>query len=222
MCGRYANHVKDMGVWADILHHWPDDFELSYNVAPTQNVPVFYKNKTTNNIISKSMRWGLIPSWSSQPNSKYATFNARAETMADKPTFKDAWKKSQTCLFPALGYYEWSGAKGNKQPFFIRKKDNAPLVMAGLWEYWHKDTLSLFSCTIITHPAQGELEQIHSRMPVLLEPSHAESWLEDGTNRFNLITKQQHINTLDFYPVSKDINNGRSVGEKLITKQTDL
>ncbi len=218
MCGRYANHIKERGSWSDILGDWPGSNELGYNVAPTQTVPVLLKNRVTQKIDVKGMRWGLLPSWSREPNTQYATFNARSETMAEKPTFKTAWRQSQTCLLPAIGYYEWKGPKGNKQPYFIKMRSDEPLVMAGLWDYWQKDNQSVFSCTIITHPSQDELIEIHGRMPVLLERFHAEAWLNDGTNRFNLITKQQHVNRLEFFPVSKAVNGSRHDAEELILK----
>jgi len=216
MCGRYANHIKDMGTWADILGNWPADVALGYNVSPTQIVPAFYMNRTMKKISGIGMRWGLVPGWSREINPKFSTFNARSETMAEKPTFRTAWKKSQTCLIPALGYYEWKGEKGHKQPYFIRMKNKEPLIMAGLWDYWQDGGNSLFSCTIITQPSEGELTEIHSRMPVILEHSHARSWLKDGTNRFNLISKQQHTGRLDFYPVDKTVNRSGSDGESLI------
>ncbi len=155
MCGRYANHVKDMGAWADILEDWPTDVTLGYNIAPTRTVPAFYQDREQDSTRGIGMRWGLVPAWSREINPKFATFNARSETMAEKPTFRTAWKKSQTCLVPALGYYEWQGPKGNKQPYFIRMKNREPLVMAGLWDCWKQDQEVLFSCTIITRPSEG-------------------------------------------------------------------
>lgn len=222
MCGRYANHVKDMGGWAEILGDWPKAVALSYNVSPTQTIPAFIHDKTeesTNHIKGIGMRWGLVPGWSKEPAPKFATFNARSETVSEKPTFRTAWKKSQTCLIPALGYYEWQGEKGNKQSFFIRTKNEEPLVMAGLWDYWKQNDLEQYSCTIITQPSLGPLIEVHSRMPVMLELNQAEHWLKDGTNRFNLITKQQHTERLDFYAVDKAVNRSATDGEQLIQKQ---
>ena len=221
MCGRYANHVKDMGVWAEILGDWPADVTLGYNVSPTQTVPAFLLNKEKSSISGMGMRWGLVPVWSKEPAPKFATFNARSETISEKPAFRTAWRKSQTCLIPALGYYEWKGEKGNKQPYFIHPKNEEPLVMAGLWDYWHQNDRELYSCTIITQPSIGQLTEVHSRMPVMLEPNQAEPWLKDGINRFNLITKQQHTERFEYYPVSKTVNRSASDGEILITRETN-
>jgi putative SOS response-associated peptidase YedK len=222
MCGRYANHVTQMGDWADILGDWPADISSSYNVAPTQTVPVFYKNRVMGNTKGIGMRWGLVPAWSKEINPKFATFNARSESMAEKPSFRTAWKKSQTCLIPALGYYEWKGPKGEKQPYFIRMANQEPLVMAGLWDYYQHGDQGLFSCTIITQPAEGSLTEVHSRMPVMVARYHAEAWLDDGANRFNLIAKQQHTDRLEFYPVDKAVNRASSDNENLILKQKSL
>ena len=219
MCGRYANHVKDMGAWVDILEDWPGDVTLGYNIAPTRTVPAFYKDREQDTTRGTGMRWGLVPAWSREINPKFATFNARSETMAEKPTFRTAWKKSQTCLIPALGYYEWQGPKGDKQPIFIRMKNREPLVMAGLWDCWRQGEQVLFSCTIITQPSEGTLTEVHTRMPVMVDHQHARAWLEDGTNRFNLLTRQQHTELLDFYPVSKTVNRSSSDSEELILKQ---
>ena len=220
MCGRYANYIRDLGDWEKILGDWPDDIVLGYNIAPTQTVPVFIDHKDQHK--GMSMRWGLVPSWSKEPAPKFATFNARSETVAEKPAFRTAWEKSQTCLIPALGYYEWKGEKGSKQPYFIRTKNSEPLVMAGLWDYWRGDDLELYSCTIITQPAVGQLTEVHARMPVTLELRQAEAWLKDGINRFNLIVKQQHTDRLDIYPVSKTVNRSTSEGEELISRDVNL
>ena len=162
------------------------------------------------------MRWGLVPSWSKEPTSRYATFNARCESVAEKPAFRGAWKQSNTCLIPALGYYEWKGAKGAKQPWFIRPKDDGPLVMAGLWERWQGDSQTLLSCTILTQGSRGELETLHSRMPVMLDLQQAEQWLNDGTTVFDHILENQNTANINFYPVDPRVNKSTEEGEELI------
>lgn len=210
MCGRYANHVKKMGQWSDLLEDWPEDAELGYNIAPTQMIPAFNAEH------GLAMRWGIVPPWSKEPSTKYATFNARSESVADKPAFRHAWNKSQTCLIPAVGYYEWQGTKGNKQPFFIRPENEEPLVMAGLWEHWRQNEQSLYSCTIITQASSGKLEDLHSRMPLILEFDQAEQWLNDGVSVFEQLLTNQNIERLKFYPVDKAVNRSSQQGEHLI------
>ena len=121
MCGRYSNHVKAMLDWAELLGDWPDEVVQSDNVSPTQSIAVFTHEG------GAAMRWGMVPNWSREVTSKYATFNARIESVADKPTFKHAWKNAQRCIVPALGYYEWRTEAGSKQPYFIHGQ--SPLLL---------------------------------------------------------------------------------------------
>jgi len=201
-----------MGQWAELMQDWPADADIGYNIAPTQMIPVFTAEQ------GKAMRWGMVPPWSREAGSRYATFNARSESVADKPAFRHAWENSQTCLVPALGYYEWKGEKGNKQPYFIRPQNDEPVVMAGLWEHWTSQQQSLYSCTIITQPSGGKLADLHSRMPVMLELDQAEQWLNDGVAVFDLLLQEQNTEGLIFYPVDKAVNKSTNEGETLIHK----
>lgn len=175
MCGRYANHLKNMTDWADILGDWPGESALSMDIAPTQNIPVVVERAGESK--TETMRWGLIPSWSKTEKLKYATYNARIESMQEKPTFRAAFAKSQACLVPASGYYEWSGEKGHKTRHYIQLRDKSPLVMAGLWEHWAQEDQHINSCTIITRPATASIQGIHPRMPLILNRQDAQNWL---------------------------------------------
>lgn len=218
MCGRFANQVEGMGAWGDLLEDWPHDVPRGYNIAPTRTIPVWVHDHSTGGARGFGMRWGLIPAWSKVPAPRFATFNARSETLPEKPAFRQAWKRSQTCLVPALGYYEWTGERGNRQPYFIRTRNRDPLVMAGLWDYWQQGGRGIHSCTIITQPSEGPLRDLHARIPVMLELNQAQAWLQDGIHRLNLIVKQPHTERLDFYPVSKAVNRTTSEGRNLIEK----
>lgn len=203
MCGRYANHVKAMHRWTKILADWPKDVETGYNVAPTQTIPVVTREGT------QAMRWGLIPAWAKDEKIAYSTFNARLESAKEKPAFRHAWQKSQTCLIPALGYYEWRPEQGRKQPYFIHAADtDEPLVFAGLWE--QRD--DSFSCTMLTQPAIPEnMAHLHPRMPVMLDLDQAESWLTEGPEQTDLQPKIP----LYYHPVSTAVNNARNQGASL-------
>lgn len=176
MCGRYANHLKNMSDWTDILGDWPAETALSMNIAPTQSIPVIIRQAGVSQ--SKSMRWGLVPAWSKISKPKYATFNARAESVRQKPAFRGACTNAQTCLIPASGYYEWSGEKDSKTMHYIQLEDKTPLLMAGLWEHWTQGEQSLYSCTILTRTAVPALMKIHPRMPLILDKIAAQNWLE--------------------------------------------
>ena len=208
MCGRYSNHVRAMHDWAVLLGDWPQDVPLSHNVAPTQTIPVFTAAG------GQGMRWGLIPPWSAEVSSKYATFNARGESVADKPSFKHAWFKDQRCLIPALGYYEWRTESGAKQPYFVHLQDS-PMVFAGLFEPARSESIPA-SCTVLTMPSRGILEPLHSRMPVILPLDRARDWFAGSPAQADGILHQDHGLALQFYPVSKRVNNVRNDDEELI------
>lgn len=207
MCGRYANHVEAMYEWLDILKDWPAGIATGFNIAPTQIIPATQAQGTF------PMRWGLVPSWSKEPSPKYATFNARLESVSDKPAFRNAWRHSQTCLIPALGYYEWRTEQGVKQPYFIHPlQEQGLVVFAGLWEIRE----GAYSCTILTRESAGDLARLHGRMPVMLAPEDARSWLIEGTRAADRLDESKVHLDLHFHAVDRAVGNARSQGEALI------
>lgn len=204
MCGRYANHVERMREWVDIVKDWPSGSITGYNVAPSMQVPVLTQHST------QVMRWGLIPSWSKQGSNKFATFNARLESIDAKPAFSSAWNQRQTCLLPALGYYEWRVEDGRKQPYFVRSKSGQPLVFAGLYEPEHDDIPA--SCTILTKQADPAMAKLHPRIPLMASLENARDWLAGD------VAISQHMlrPDLQVYAVDTKVNNVRSSGEELI------
>ena len=140
--------------------------------------------------------------------------NARAESVAEKPSFRNAFKKRR-CLIPADGFYEWKGPKGDKQPMFITLPDKKPFAFAGLWETWNdKDAPdSIYkSCTIITTQASDSMRDIHHRMPAILKPEIYETWLDpanQNVTELNQILKNEIITELTSYPVSREVNSTR-------------
>lgn len=211
MCGRYANHVGAMHGWTDILDDWPQQIPLGFNVSPTQVIPAFSKDG------GQGMRWGLIPNWLDKISSEYNTFNARLKTAHEKPTFRHAWGSHQRCLIPALGYYEWRSENGGKQPYFICRKDGAPVVFGGLFEPQREELPA--SCTILTRPAEGSLQDLHHSMPVLLEPQHTDVWFNGDDSEVNAIAWRTYQDDYHFYPVSKLVNSSRNQGPELIQPQ---
>lgn len=203
MCGRYNNHLQTMNAWANLLEDWPSSDALSYNVAPTTNIPIV----TVAGV--KSARWGMVPSWSKEFKAKDSTINARIETVRESRLFRSAWEEGRTCIVPAAGYYAWREENGIKQPYYIHKPGDL-IAFAGLWEPWNYQ----ISCTILTEEAFGNTAALHSRMPITLSLSLAEDWLESGTR---IDPTGSSINfELDYYPVNQAVNSPANQGPQLI------
>ena len=173
MCGRFVQ----FGSWAElrktlVLSALPE-VPPNYNVAPTQQVLV--ARQQDGQRAGVLMRWGLIPSWAK--DKKMAQINARADTAAEKPMFRSAFKKRR-CLVLANGYYEWSKVGKEKHPFLYQLKDGRAFGFAGLWETWNGDGAPLDTCTILTTDANELARQVHDRMPVILEGGSVDAWLD--------------------------------------------
>jgi len=146
-----------------------------YSVFPGQAAPVVVSDGGVRRAVIA--QWGLVPSWANDPSIGKKLFNARAETLAEKPSFRTALRKRR-CIVPADGFFEWSGEKGSKQGWFATL-DRRPFAMAGLWEYWEGVEGALQTFTVITTAANEEVEPVHSRMPVILEPHDYTDWLRE-------------------------------------------
>ncbi|HNW13986.1 MAG TPA: SOS response-associated peptidase [Anaerolineaceae bacterium] len=157
------------------LGEWVEAFSPSRNISPGQFVPV------VTDAVSRKVslyKWGLIPGWAKDPKIAYRMFNARAETLIEKPSFKIPFLRRR-CLIPADGFYEWKVIDGKKQPFLFTLKDKKAFTFAGLWEIWRdNDGHDLYSCTIITTEPNSVVAQYHDRMPVILNDEHRWQWLE--------------------------------------------
>lgn len=214
MCGRYAFAVNDLGQWRSTLVGSTVVYE-NYNVSPTSMVPVYSADGW------QFMRWGLIPAWSKESTTKYATFNARAESLIEKPAYRTAWKHGQRCLVPALGYYEWKQEEQKKKPFFIRSVLPEPLVFAGIWDLWKNDEKETLSFSIVTCEADEKLKDIHIRMPLMMAPANANRWLTGNIDDAQSILYSAILHTtnnvdVQFYPVDPKIGNPHNQGPELI------
>lgn len=175
MCGRYTLTV-DIKTIAEKFGV-PASLETTprYNVAPTQEVVTIMRNGTSHLAL---LRWGLIPSWAKDESIGSRMINARAETLAEKPSFKGLLR-SKRCLIIADGFYEWKQENGSKTPMYITLKNGDPFAFAGLWDQWKSpDGQQVRSCTIITTEPNDVLAPIHNRMPAILLPGAYEDWLD--------------------------------------------
>ncbi len=185
----------------------------NYNVAPSQEILAIVKYKGENLLVK--FHWGLVPFWAKDTSIGNRMINARSESIAAKPSFRNAFKKRR-CLILADGFYEWKGEKGRKQPMFFTLPNHKPFAFAGLWETWNKkdDQDSIYkSCTIITTQASESIRDIHHRMPVILKPPAYESWLDPGNQNvveLGKILKNEIVTELVSYPVSKQVNSTRN------------
>jgi putative SOS response-associated peptidase YedK len=152
------------------------------------------------------MRWGLVPGWWKKSLKEVpATFNARSDTVADKPMFRDAFRRSR-CIIPASGYYEWKAVNGAKQPYYYSAADGSVLSIAGLWDQW-KDRESrepLLSCTMVVTAANEIAARVHDRMPVFLSADNIASWLDGSTSPTPLRPAPENL--LQVWPISKRVN----------------
>ncbi|MCY4052233.1 MAG: SOS response-associated peptidase [Gammaproteobacteria bacterium] len=216
MCGRFANQIDNLGPWEEMLTGWPYDCHTGYNIAPTNNIPVLIYDRQNKKFSGQSMHWGLVPSWSKEANPKFSTFNARIESLAEKPAYRTAWKQSRTCLIPIRGYYEWKNDNTGKQPYFISLEVNQPIMLAGIWDIWTNQPKPLYPCSIITRSAKNNLSNIHSRMPVRVDQDHALDWLIRGKDWLHIISNLRYPDEFNYYPVSKKVNRPTNQGPDLI------
>ena len=220
MCGRYASSKG-----ADELIEYFEasreelmpDLEPSWNVAPTAQIYAILDPAK----VLTTARWGLVPSWAKSLDFAAKTINARVETVAEKPSFRAAFK-SRRALIPADGYYEWYSASGpvsRKQPFYICARDRSPLAMAGLYEWWSADdgTFSILTATVLTREATHQIAEIHDRMPLMLPREAWDGWLTGDLSTVNeLLAISETLQELDAYPVSSAVNSSRENRSSLI------
>jgi putative SOS response-associated peptidase YedK len=181
MCGRYYRRSDKQRIAEAFRVGVPPSFDIlpSYNVAPQSFQPVIRLNHETGEREFAQMRWGLVPFWSKDSKIAYSTINAKAETVATSPTFREALKRRR-CLVPADGFYEWMKLDAKtKQPYAIALKDGQPLAFAGLWERWVDKATNqpLETYSIITTEPNELTAPIHNRMPVILAPRDYERWM---------------------------------------------
>ena len=212
MCGRFTL-TQSAEALAEVFHVQQRlDLEAQYNIAPTQNVVILLHNTETNKREFHKFRWGLIPSWAKDPTISTKLINARAETIAEKPSFRSAFKQRR-CLVVADGFYEWQRHQGKKQPFYFQLRDEQPFGFAGLWENWtNPDGEEISSCTIVTTAANELLQPIHDRMPVIVSPQDYDLWLDPQQQKPQAL---QHLlspypaSEMTAYPVSTLVNSAK-------------
>jgi putative SOS response-associated peptidase YedK len=219
MCGRFAFYSPAEAVAQLFGASGSVDLKPRYNIAPTQYVAAI-RNAQDDGLELTELRWGLVPFWAKDPSIGNRMINARAETVAEKPSFRNAYRKRR-CLILADGFYEWHREGDVKIPYFISLANGEPFAFAGLWEDWQsKETdESLQTTTIVTTAADDYLSQLHHRMPVVLEPARANRWLAGDMALLDDATSQPP--TFRAWPVDRKVNNARNESPDLVEAAGD-
>lgn len=233
MCGRFTivsptnRIVRAFAV--DEVDGSVGDAGPDWNVSPRR--PVLAVRDHDDHRVLSRLRWGLVPRWAKDVAIGDRLINARAETLAEKPSFRRAFARTR-CLIPADGFYEWAavpvaGAKPRKQPYYVHARDDAPLALAGLWETWKVPEASdlstpdgwLRTCTIVTTDANAVLAPVHHRMPVVLERSVWDEWLDpdvDDVGSLQRLLRPASDDLLELHAVGTEVNGSRANGPGLV------
>jgi putative SOS response-associated peptidase YedK len=226
MCGRIALFTPPVRLAklldAQLAAGIEPEGHPSWNVGPQRRL--FGVTEHDGQRLLDRYRWGLLPSWAKDPSIANRLFNARGETVAEKPSFRSAFAR-RPCVLPVDGFYEWDHRAGNhKQPHYFSRVDGEPILLAGLWEHWHDpstpdDAAPLRTCTVITTTPNRDMDELHDRMPVVLDLHDVESWLDVDTygpdERMQLL-RPAPTGTLRHYGVASAVGSVRNDGPELI------
>lgn len=224
MCGRFAFYSPSEATAALFGVSGAAPVEPRYNIAPTQYVAAIRNSENNGEVEKREMvmlRWGLVPFWAKDPAIGNRMINARAETVAEKPSYRAAYKRRR-CLVLADGFYEWHRTGDVKTPYFISLASGQPFALAGLWEKWHNKVNGddLQSATLITTAANKFMSNLHHRMPMVLQPEAANDWL--GGDDEMVDTAVDNAPELKAWPVDRRVNNARNQGGDLIEPRGDI
>ncbi|MFB8790027.1 MAG: SOS response-associated peptidase [Potamolinea sp.] len=211
MCGRYSQRQSAAIITQAFQVDNVPNLKPRYNIAPTQSVATILQTSAATKRQFKMLHWGLIPSWAKDTKMGAKLINARAETVADKPAFRSAFRKRR-CLVVADGFYEWQQQenKKQKQPFYFQMKDEQLFAFAGLWEHWQDaNGEEIESCSLLTTEANELMQSIHNRMPVIIEPKSYDLWLDPEVKNPELLQPLLHpypTEEMTVHPVSTLVN----------------
>lgn len=215
MCGRFALTLPQDAM-ARLFEAVPANDLPSgprFNICPTQQVHVVTAVDGARRL--GAMRWGFLPHWYKTPSDGPLLINARAETLAEKPAFRAA-ARARRCLVPADGFYEWTkDAQDARLPWYIQRRDKAPMVFAGLWQDWGSDATRITSCAIVTTAASADIAPLHHRMPLILEPQDWPLWLGEAGHGAATLMRPGPEERLEYWRVDPAVNSNRAEGEVL-------
>jgi len=220
MCGRFAFYSPSEAAVALFGVSTSIAIEPRYNIAPTQFLAAIRNDENQQRELVM-LRWGLVPFWAKDPSIGNRMINARAETVAEKPSYRAAYRHRR-CVVLADGFYEWQREGDTKTPYFISLADGEPFALAGLWENWtdKESGESLQTTTLITTVANDFMTPLHHRMPVILESGTAGEWLAGSNNMLDDVAAITPA--LQAWPVDRRVNNARNEGADLINSVGDI
>jgi putative SOS response-associated peptidase YedK len=216
MCGRFNVSSDPLTILlmelVGMAHPGPDN----HNAAPTENIVVLRLGEDAQPELV-TMRWWLTPFWSKEVSTRYSMFNAKAETAAKSPAFREPFRKRR-CVVPVSGFYEWVRENNTKLPYYITPHDAPGMLLAGLWDRWNNpqggDVLESF--TILTTAAAPGMEFVHKRQPVILDMADAHRWMDPGNEEFSALISNTMPYELDAIPVSTYVNNARHKDDRCL------
>jgi len=221
MCGRFTMTATPGALAEHFDVRAPTTFAPRYNIAPTQ--PVLTVTADEGERAVDPRHWGLVPHWASDTGSAARMINARVESVAEKPAFREAFRRRR-CLIPADGFYEWRAQSRARQPYHISLPEHALFAFAGLYEHWRGDDRELDSCTILTTGARGAIRGLHDRMPVMLPPDRYAAWLDADAEpaRLRGLLETQLHERLAMRAVGQRVNSIRNDDAECLAAEAQL
>ena len=205
MCGRFVLMAPPSELVTRFGLDECADFGSRYNIPPGTDIPVIRQSPERKRVLHL-LRWGLVPHWAKDPSIGAKLNNARGESVAEKPSFRDSFKRRR-CLVPANGFYEWKPEDKIKQPYYISPKDGQPMAMGGLWESWKTPDGSLLrTVCIVTVGPNAVMEPIHDRMPVIVPPERWQDWLAAPVEEIQSLVVPCQAEVLQAWPVSRRVS----------------
>ena len=216
MCGRYATtrSEADLSLLFDATSV-TEALGPSWNVAPTDPVPLVRMSQRHAGRVVDTARWGLVPPWADDPRAGARMINARSETVATSRAFASSFQRRR-CLVPADGWFEWVRDGKRKQAYYMTPRDSSVLAFAGIWTMWREQILT---CSVLTTAARGGLAEVHDRMPLILPPQRWPQWLAGGGDAAALLAPMSpaELEAIEVRPVRPDVGNVRNNGPQLLT-----
>ena len=207
MCGRFNLIATKPEIMAHFNVQRLPDYQPDYNIPPGQKILAVVRLEDGSNK-AVNLHWGLIPAWAKDRKIASRTFNARAETLTEKPSFRNAYQHRR-CLIPATGFFEWHTTETGKHPYHIHQPECGLFAFAGLWEHWESGQDTVYSCTIITTAASGKMARIHALMPVIITPDFYSRWLDKTDTEVKIadFLAADAYSAMQLTPVSTRVNN---------------